>query len=40
MFDGMFEISSQLILKVCDSPAILWTKLMSSGPDLEMLEST
>ena len=40
MFDGMFEISSQLILKVCQSPTTLCTTLMSSGLDLEMLEST
>ena len=40
MFDGMFEISSQLILKVCHSQTVLWTKLISSGPDLGMPEST
>jgi hypothetical protein len=40
MFDQMFEISSQLILKVCHLQTVLATELIISGPDSEMLEST
>jgi hypothetical protein len=40
MFDQMFEICSQLILKVCHSQTALWTRLKNSGLDLETPEST